>query len=87
MYKRDFRQNIKRLRRIDKFNALISGGRKVINDVNRKNNNSIRLLNKFRVNKIYMMSDMIEKIIDYITRKRNNKKLKMTKMTKMNENE
>ena len=71
------------MRRIDKFNALISDGRKVINDVNRKNNNSIRLLNKFRVNKIYMMSDMIEKIIDYITRKRNNKKLKMTKMNEI----
>ena len=40
MYQKNFRQNRKRLQKIDKFNALISDERKIINDMNRENNNS-----------------------------------------------
>ena len=50
MYQRNFRQNKKRLRRIDKFNALISGEKKIVNDINRKNNEFINLMNKFKKN-------------------------------------
>ena len=50
MYQKDFKQNRKRLRKIDKFNALISDEKKIINDVNRKNNEFINLMNKFKKN-------------------------------------
>ena len=83
MYQRNFRQNRKKLRKIDKFNTLISDERKIINDVNRKNNNSIRLLNEFQVNRVYMVDDIIKTIVDYITRKKNNNCLKMMKMNEI----
>ena len=50
MCQRDFKQNKKRLRRIDKFNALISNEKKIVNDVTRKNKILINQMNKFKKN-------------------------------------
>ena len=79
MYQRNFRQNRKRLRRIDKFNALISNEKKIVNDVNRENKILISQMNKFKKNQVYIAGDMIDAIIDYITRKINNKRYKLIK--------
>ena len=76
MYQKSFRQNRKRLRRIDKFNALISDEKKIVNDVNRKNNEFINLMNKFKRNRMCIAGDMIDAIIDYIIRKINNERYK-----------
>ena len=64
------------MRRINKFNALISGGKKIINDVNRKNNEFINLMNKFKKNRVCIAGDMIDAIIDHIIRKINNERYK-----------
>ena len=72
MYQKDFRQNKKKLRRINKFNALISNERKIVNDVNRENNESIDLMNKFKKNRMCIVGDMINAIIDHIICKINN---------------
>ena len=50
MYQKDFRQNRKRLRRIDKFNVLISNEKKIVNEINRKNKILINQMNKFKNN-------------------------------------
>ena len=71
------------MRKIDKFNALILDQRKIINNVNRKNNNLFRLFNKFQVNRIYIVDNIIKTIVDYITRKKNDNCLKMIKVNKI----
>ena len=76
MYQKDFRQNKKRLRKINKFNALISDGKKIVNDVNQENNKFINLMNKFKRNRMCIISDMIDAIIDYIIYKINKKRYK-----------
>ena len=68
------------MRKIDKFNASISDEEKIVNDVNRKINDSISLLNKFQMNEVNIIDDMIETIVDYITRERNKEWLKMIEM-------
>ena len=50
MYQKGFRPNRKRLRRIDKFNALISDEKKIVNDVNKENKILINQMNKFKKN-------------------------------------
>ena len=80
MYQRNFRQNRKKLRRIDKFNALISNEKKIINDINRKNKILISQMNKFKKNRVYIVNDIIDAIIDYITCKINNVKHKLIKI-------
>ena len=71
------------MRRINKFNALISDEKKIVNDVNRENNKFINLMNKFKKDRICIIDDMIDAIIDYIIRKINNERYKCIKTNKI----
>ena len=68
------------MRRIDKFNALISDEKKIVNDVNRENKVLINQINKFKRNQVYIVGDMIGAIIDYIMCKINNERYKLIKI-------
>ena len=71
------------MRRINKFNALISDKKKIINDINRKNKILINQINKFEKDQMYIADNMIDATIDYNTRKINNEKYKLIKINKI----